>query len=109
MYMYVCDCVCTPTCVWLAGHALQHLPSRCTFKFNFESLAGHASHAQSAIVNARPRDADTDDKRRGLLRYLRVESFLVLLLALVVNTFVICVFAEGFYGSHNAEEVRVCA
>jgi Mn2+/Fe2+ NRAMP family transporter len=35
---------------------------------------------------------------------MRLENFLVLILAFVVNLFVIGVFAEGFYGS--GEEVR---
>ncbi|KAJ9522400.1 hypothetical protein QJQ45_008309 [Haematococcus lacustris] len=54
---------------------------------------------QSAIVNARPRDASCDGRKRVLLQYLRVESFLVLALAFVINLFVICVFAHGFYGT----------
>ena len=34
----------------------------------------------------------------------------LVLLALVINVFVICVFAEGFYGSMTGDEVcaRVC-
>ena len=38
-------------------------------------------------------------KLRGVLRYLRLETFLVLLGAFFVNLCVICVFAEGFYGT----------
>mmetsp|Transcript_22861 Transcript_22861/g.58259 ORF Transcript_22861/g.58259 Transcript_22861/m.58259 type:complete len:550 (-) Transcript_22861:416-2065(-) len=53
----------------------------------------------SAIVNARPRGADSSQAKRTLLKYLRLENFLVLVMAFVINMFVICVFADAFYGT----------
>lgn len=36
---------------------------------------------------------------RGALRYLRIETPIILLAAFLINLTVICVFAEGFYGT----------
>jgi hypothetical protein len=44
----------------------------------------------------------TTGSLRGVLRYLRLETFLVLLGAFFINLCVICVFAEGFYGTGAA-------
>lgn len=41
-----------------------------------------------------------------LLHYFRLETMLVLVLAFVINTFVICVFAKGFYPLDDEDEVR---
>lgn len=60
---------------------------------------------QSAVVNSRPRDVDTDVKKRTLLAYLRVENFLVLVMAFIINLFIICVFADGFYGVLSEDDV----
>ncbi len=43
-----------------------------------------------------------------LINYLRVENFLVLAMAFVINLFVICVFADGFYGVLTEDEVGMC-
>lgn len=50
----------------------------------------------------------TPGSLRGVLRYLRLETFLVLLGAFFINLCVICVFAEGFYGTGTAV-VPACA
>jgi hypothetical protein len=43
----------------------------------------------------------------ALLQFIRIENFLVLLLAFIINLFVICVFAHGFYTSDSTPpEVR---
>mmetsp|Transcript_11202 Transcript_11202/g.24121 ORF Transcript_11202/g.24121 Transcript_11202/m.24121 type:complete len:597 (+) Transcript_11202:151-1941(+) len=62
---------------------------------------------QSSIVNARPRDADTDDKKRMLLRYMRLENLLMLVLAFLINVFVVCLFAQGFYDPDAPDEVEL--
>ena len=49
-------------------------------------------------THRRPSPA-TPARLRGVLRYLRVETMLMLLGAFVINLFVICVFAQGFYGT----------
>jgi hypothetical protein len=41
-----------------------------------------------------------------LARYMRVETLLVLVMAFVVNLFVVCVFADAFYGVLTTDEVR---
>ena len=61
---------------------------------------------QSSVISARPRDTSSDAKKSTLLRYMRIENFLVLTLAFVINLFVICVFADGFYGVLSGDEVR---
>jgi natural resistance-associated macrophage protein len=62
---------------------------------------------QSSVINARPRDTGSSSKKATLLRYMRLEAMLVLVLAFVVNLFVICVFADGFYGVLSEDEVRL--
>ena len=54
----------------------------------------------SALLCCRRRpNPPTTGSLRGVLRYLRLETFLVLLGAFFINLCVICVFAEGFYGT----------
>ncbi|KAL4854727.1 Metal transporter Nramp2 [Chlorella vulgaris] len=48
--------------------------------------------------NFRP-NPPTPGSLRGVLRYLRLETVMVLLLAFLINMCVICVFAQGFYGT----------
>lgn len=60
---------------------------------------------QSAVINARPRDISTDAKKRTLLSYLRLENFLVLTMAFVINLFVISIFADGFFGVVDPDDV----
>lgn len=64
---------------------------------------------QSSLVNARPRDTGSDAKKRVLLVYLRLEAFMVLVLAFVINLFVIAVFAQGFYNVPGVTEDDVSA
>uniref|UniRef100_A0A7R9V4I2 Natural resistance-associated macrophage protein n=1 Tax=Chlamydomonas euryale TaxID=1486919 RepID=A0A7R9V4I2_9CHLO len=52
---------------------------------------------QSSIVNARPRDTSTEGRMGMLLTYMRLENMIMLVMAFVINVFVVCVFAEGFY------------
>ncbi|GAX77144.1 hypothetical protein CEUSTIGMA_g4590.t1 [Chlamydomonas eustigma] len=56
---------------------------------------------QSSIVNSRPRDSDSDEKMGMLLVYMRMENMIMLVFAFIINVFVVCVFAEGFYNPDN--------
>ncbi|KAL4442469.1 hypothetical protein ABPG77_005053 [Micractinium sp. CCAP 211/92] len=53
----------------------------------------------SAIVQSRRPSPPTPGRIRGVLRFLRLETPLVLLGAFFINLCVICVFAQGFYGT----------
>ncbi len=53
----------------------------------------------SAVVNSRRPEPPTPGQLRGVLRYLRIETPVVLLGAFLINLCVICVFAQGFYGT----------
>ena len=53
---------------------------------------------QSSIVNARPREREGGEAQMSiLLSYMRLENAIMLILAFVINIFVVCVFADGFY------------
>lgn len=52
----------------------------------------------SSLVNQRQFDSSTDAHKNLVLTYFRIESFVMLVLAFLVNLFVVCVFAQGFYG-----------
>jgi NRAMP (natural resistance-associated macrophage protein)-like metal ion transporter len=52
---------------------------------------------QSSVVNARPRDTSTPGRLSMLLVYMRLENMIMLIMAFIINVFVVCVFAEGFY------------
>jgi hypothetical protein len=60
-----------------------------------ESALTHMPHNLDSVRLAQPPQC----------RYMRVEAFVVLVLAFVVNLFVICVFADGFYGVLSPDEV----
>lgn len=53
----------------------------------------------SAVVGSRRPEPPTPGQLRGVLRYLRIETPVVLLGAFFINLTVICVFAQGFYGT----------
>lgn len=53
----------------------------------------------SAVVGSRRPEPPTPGQLRGVLRYLRIETPVVLLGAFLINLTVICVFAQGFYGT----------
>lgn len=53
----------------------------------------------SAVVGTRRPSPPSPGSMRGVLRYLRLETVIVLFLAFLINMCVICVFAQGFYGT----------
>ena len=57
----------------------------------------------SHVINGRPRDISTDEKKLVNISYMRIETFLILLLSLFVNTCVVIMFAS-FYGQEGSEE-----
>lgn len=62
---------------------------------------------QSSIVNSRPRGNDTDAKTSMLIRYMRLENLIMLIMAFLINLFVVCVFAKGFYAPDSEQEISI--
>jgi natural resistance-associated macrophage protein len=73
----------------------------------------HNIYFASALVNTRsgggaatgPLPKPPPGRARLLLRYARLETGVVLVGAFVINLFVVCLFAHGFYGTPAADSV----
>ncbi|GBF91787.1 metal transporter-like [Raphidocelis subcapitata] len=61
-------------------------------------LMPHNLFLHSALVQTRALRAPDDAHRREALAYFGLESALSLLVSVLINTFVTCVFAAGYYG-----------
>lgn len=60
-------------------------------------LMPHNLYLHSALVKSRRLRAQDDGHRREALAYFGLESALSLLVSIVINTCVVCVFAAGYY------------
>ena len=67
-----------------------------------------ARPAPAPAAAASHHDVRDEKRARTLLWYLRAENVLILLAAWLVNLFVICVFAYGFYRNpdYDSKSVR---
>ena len=59
----------------------------------------------SALVQSRKIDPDKEYEVREALRYYSIESTLALVVPLMINLFVTTVFAKGFHGTKEADNI----
>ena len=69
----------------------------------------HNLYLHSALVKSR--DVDRNDKRRvkEANMYYFIESTVALFVSLIINVFVVAVFAAGLYGKTNDDVYNICA
>ena len=69
----------------------------------------HNLYLHSALVKSR--DVDRNDKRRvkEANMYYFIESTIALFVSLIINVFVVAVFAAGLYGKTNDDVYNICA
>ncbi|XP_055847861.1 protein Malvolio isoform X2 [Episyrphus balteatus] len=68
----------------------------------------HNLYLHSALVKSRDVDRTKSNKVREANFYFFVEATVALLVSLVINVFVVAVFAHGLYGKTNEEVLDVC-
>ncbi|KAJ8514013.1 hypothetical protein OPV22_004447 [Ensete ventricosum] len=65
----------------------------------------HNVFLHSALVQSRKVDPDKKSRVREALRYYSIESTIALIVSFMINLFVTTVFAKGFYGTKEAENI----
>ncbi|CAL9166263.1 metal transporter Nramp6 [Musa acuminata AAA Group] len=65
----------------------------------------HNVFLHSALVQSRKVDPDKKSHVREALRYYSIESAIALIISFMINLFVTTVFAKGFYGTKEAENI----
>ncbi|RZF37570.1 hypothetical protein LSTR_LSTR013991 [Laodelphax striatellus] len=68
----------------------------------------HNLYLHSGLVKSRDIDRTNPHKVREANKYFFIETAIALAISLVINTFVLTVFAHGLYGKTNADVVEVC-
>ncbi|VDM84186.1 unnamed protein product [Strongylus vulgaris] len=65
----------------------------------------HNFYLHSALVKSRKVDRSREERVKEANMYYFIESFFALFCSFWINTLVVAVFAEGFYGKTNADVV----
>ena len=65
----------------------------------------HNVFLHSALVQSRKIDPKRRDRVQEAINYYSIESSVALLVSLVINLFVTTVFAKGFYGTKQANNI----
>lgn len=65
----------------------------------------HNIFLHSALVQSRKINRRDPVEVKEANKYYAVESSIALLVSFVINMFVVCVFAEGFYNTHHAKDI----
>ncbi|CAK0786787.1 hypothetical protein CVIRNUC_010001 [Coccomyxa viridis] len=60
-------------------------------------------YLHSALVHSRKIDTSKDARKKEAIGYYRIESAIALFCALLINIFVVSVFARGFYGKGDVD------
>lgn len=68
----------------------------------------HNLYLHSALVKSREVDRSKKEEISEANRYFFIESAIALFVSLVINIFVVSVFAEGLYGKTNADIYELC-
>lgn len=65
----------------------------------------HNIYLHSALVQSRDVKRDSDVQLKEANKYFAIESAIALLLSFIINLFVVSVFAVGFYGTPEADDI----
>lgn len=68
----------------------------------------HNLYLHSALVKSRDIDRRKPEKLKEANFYYFIESSIALLFSVIINIFVVSVFAYGLHNKTNAELVRIC-
>lgn len=68
----------------------------------------HNLYLHSALVKSRSIDRTSKEKVKEANKYYFIESAIALFVSLIINIFVVSVFAEGLYGKTNQEVHDLC-
>lgn len=68
----------------------------------------HNLYLHSALVKSRDVNRDSKEEVREANKYFFIESSIALLISLVINIFVVAVFAHGLFGRTNADVLDMC-
>jgi NRAMP (natural resistance-associated macrophage protein)-like metal ion transporter len=65
----------------------------------------HNIYLHSALVQSRDIPRENEQQVREANKYYSIESSIALLISFIINMFVVCVFAEGFFGTSDASDI----
>lgn len=68
----------------------------------------HNLYLHSALVKSREIDRTSKEKVKEANKYFFIESAIALFISLIINIFVVAVFAEGLYGQTNEDVYDLC-